>query len=154
MFGIDPEKILSGLMKSMGISSEDFVRFLTEIQTELREMRADRLAFKPASIRVAQDITSRLDRLESKMNRLLFLLDAEVPHDENEKDAIHVSACACNQDYVGADGAVNLGVGCIVDQRRIRQDFCARELVQRERVVLTNLGLVNGPSILLNIIDF
>jgi hypothetical protein len=76
MFGIDPEKIMAGLMKSMGVSPEDFVRFITDIQTELREMRADRLAFKPASIRVVQDMTARMDRIEAKQQCIFDLCQA------------------------------------------------------------------------------
>jgi hypothetical protein len=86
MFGIDPEKIMAGLMKSMGVSPDDFVRFITDIQTELREMRADRLAFKPASIRVVQDMTMRMDRIEALLVNIQHRLPPlEKPYTNGEE---------------------------------------------------------------------
>ena len=75
MSWIDPEKIMTGLMKSMGVSPQDFVNFLQMTQREFAEMRADRLAFKPASIRAYQDLTARMDRIEAKQDRILQILD-------------------------------------------------------------------------------
>ena len=71
MSWIDPEKIMSGLMKSMGVSAQDFIGFLQMAQREFAELRADRLAFRPASVKAYQDVTERLDRLEAKIDMLL-----------------------------------------------------------------------------------
>ena len=71
MSWIDPEKIMTGLMKSMGVSPQDFVGFIQTAQREFAEMRADRLAFKPASIRVVNEMNARMDRIEAKLNILL-----------------------------------------------------------------------------------
>ena len=75
MSWIDPEKIMTGLMKSMGVAPQDFVGFIQTAQREFAEMRADRLAFKPASIRVVTEMNARMDRMESKLDRLLLLSD-------------------------------------------------------------------------------
>ena len=75
MSWIDPEKIMTGLMKSMGVSPQDFVGFIQTAQREFAEMRADRLAFKPASIRVVTEMNARMDRMETKLDRLLLILD-------------------------------------------------------------------------------
>ena len=75
MSWIDPEKIMTGLMKSMGVSPQDFVNFLQTTQREFAEMRADRLAFKPASIRVVTEMNARMDRIEAKLDKVLALCE-------------------------------------------------------------------------------
>lgn len=77
MAWIDPEKIMTGLMKSMGVSPQDFVNFLQMTQREFAEMRADRLAFKPASVKAYKDVTERLERVEVRLEKILQILD---PH--------------------------------------------------------------------------
>jgi hypothetical protein len=79
MFGLNPEAIMSGLMKSMGVSAEDFAGFINTVMTEMRELRADRLSFKPASAKAYQDVTTRLDRLETKIDGMIVMLDANFP---------------------------------------------------------------------------
>jgi hypothetical protein len=78
MSWIDPEKIMTGLMKSMGVSPQDFVNFLQMTQREFAEMRADRLAFKPASVKAYQDVTARLERVEVRLEKILQILDPEL----------------------------------------------------------------------------
>src|SRR5580692_4718822 len=73
MSWIDPEKIMTGLMKSMGVSPQDFVSFIQTVQREINEMRADRLAFKPASIKAYQELTVRMERIENKLDVIMGL---------------------------------------------------------------------------------
>jgi hypothetical protein len=68
MFGLDPEKILAGLMKSMGVSVEEFTGFINTVLTEMRELRADRLAFRPASVKAYKDITERLSVISDQLS--------------------------------------------------------------------------------------
>ena len=72
MSWIDPEKIMTGLMKSMGVSPQDFVSFIQTVQREINEMRADRLAFKPASIKAYQELTARLNTIEAKIDVIML----------------------------------------------------------------------------------
>ena len=78
MSWIDPEKIMTGLMKSMGVAPQDFVGFIQTAQREFAEMRADRLAFKPASIRVVTEMNARMDRMEDKLDRMLRAIDPDL----------------------------------------------------------------------------
>ena len=77
MSWIDPEKIMTGLMKSMGVSPQDFVSFIQTVQREINEMRADRLAFKPASIKAYQELTTRMERIENKLERVLARVEPQ-----------------------------------------------------------------------------
>jgi hypothetical protein len=77
MSWIDPEKIMTGLMKSMGVSPQDFMNFIQSVQREIQEMRADRLAFKPASIKAYQELTARMDQIDAKLNLILTRLDSD-----------------------------------------------------------------------------
>ena len=69
----NPETIMSGLMKSMGVSVEDFAGFIGTVMTEMRELRSDRLAFRPASIKAYQELTARMERMETKLDRVVVL---------------------------------------------------------------------------------
>jgi hypothetical protein len=75
MFGLDPEKIMRGLMGATGVSPEDFTGFIRTVMTEIMELRADRMAFRPASVKAYKDVTERLDRIEERVNRILAVLD-------------------------------------------------------------------------------
>jgi hypothetical protein len=73
----DPEKMMSGIMRSMGVGPEDFVNFIRSVSTEIQEMRADRLAFKPASIKAYQELTARMERMETKLDRVLARVEPQ-----------------------------------------------------------------------------
>ena len=95
----NPETIMSGLMKSMGVSVEDFAGFIGTVMTEMRELRADRLAFRPASIKAYQELTARMERMETKLDRAVLMLDAielkqtnGVSNDERDRDDILLHA--------------------------------------------------------------
>lgn len=70
MSWFDPEKMVKSLISSLGVSPEDFIGFITMARTEFLEMRADRLAFKPASVKAYQELTGRMERLEAKIELL------------------------------------------------------------------------------------
>ena len=87
----NPETIMSGLMKSMGVSVEDFAGFIGTVMTEMRELRADRLAFRPASIKAYQELTARMERMETKLDRIVTLCEFNLlppeTHDGEPADA-------------------------------------------------------------------
>lgn len=90
MAWIDPEKIMTGLMKSMGVSPQDFVSFLQMTQREFAEMRADRLAFKPASVKAYKDITERMDLIEAKLDKVLALCEFNLlPNETHDGDPVN-----------------------------------------------------------------
>lgn len=72
-----PEKLINNLISSLGVSPQDFVAFIQMARDEFAAMRADRLAFKPASIRVVQDMTARMDRIEAKLDTALNMIGAK-----------------------------------------------------------------------------
>jgi hypothetical protein len=90
MSWIDPEKIMTGLMKSMGVSPADFVGFIQTAQREFAEMRADRLAFKPASIKAFTEVQQRLERIEAKQQCLFDLIVPVLRASITEPDAIEI----------------------------------------------------------------
>lgn len=67
---INPEKIFNGLMSAMGVTPEIVTSFVTEIVTEVRTMRAERVAFKAACQQVVPDIIVRLKRVEDACERI------------------------------------------------------------------------------------
>ena len=90
MSWIDPEKIMTGLMKSMGVSPEDFIGFITMAQREFAEMRADRLAFKPASVKAYTEMVQRLERIETRQQCLFDLMIPVLRACITEPDAIAI----------------------------------------------------------------
>ena len=90
MSWIDPEKIMTGLMKSMGVAPQDFIGFITMAQREFAEMRADRLAFKPASVKAYQELTGRMERIEAKQQCLFDLMISVMRASITEPDAIAI----------------------------------------------------------------
>ena len=90
-----PESLVRSLVSAMGLTPEQVQAFVNDLVGELREIRADRLAFKPASARAYQDVVQRLDRIEAKINLMLMHhesdqlraklhLDTMEEHDEPE----------------------------------------------------------------------
>lgn len=75
MSWFDPEKMVKSLISSLGVSPEDFIGFIVMARTEFLEMRADRLAFKPASVKAYQELTGRMERLETKLDKVLALCE-------------------------------------------------------------------------------
>ena len=73
----NPEKMIKNMLAGLGVNPEDFVGFIQMARTESLEMGADRLAFKPASIKAYQDIMARLDHIEAQQaaiaERLMWL---------------------------------------------------------------------------------
>lgn len=80
----NPEGLFRSLVSAMGLTPEQIQGFVTELTNELRDMRADRLAFKPASIRVVAEVRADLARIEAKLDRLLTLSGAT----SNERNVI------------------------------------------------------------------
>ena len=74
---LNPESMVKNLLAACGVSPEDFVNFLRSVSTEIAELRADRLAFKPASAKAYQDVTARLTRLEAKIDLLIMTRESE-----------------------------------------------------------------------------
>ncbi len=71
MSWLDPEKMVNKLITGLGVNPQDFVAFINGARQEFAEMRADRLAFRPASIQVVADMKARMDRIENKLDMLL-----------------------------------------------------------------------------------
>lgn len=73
----DAEKIVTNLIRSLGVEPKDFIAFITMARDEFTAIRADRLAFRPASTKAYQDVVARLDQIDAKINLLLMRRDSD-----------------------------------------------------------------------------
>jgi hypothetical protein len=73
---LNPDKMFASLVNAMGLKPDQIQTFVTELVTELRVMKAEREAFKPAASRAYADVTDRLARVENKIDALMMLLHA------------------------------------------------------------------------------
>lgn len=71
----DAEKIVTNLIRSLGVEPKDFVAFITMARDEFMAIRADRLAFKPASQKAYIDMIQRLDAIADHLKRVEERLD-------------------------------------------------------------------------------
>jgi hypothetical protein len=75
----DINKLGASLMASMGVSPDQVRAFVVTVLQEVADMKADRLAFKPASQRAYRDVVERLERMERNQATLMrhFGLETE-----------------------------------------------------------------------------
>lgn len=73
---ISPDKIFASLVGAMGISPAQIQNFVNELVAEVRTMKAEREAFKPAASRAYADVIARLDMQERKIDSILLFLHA------------------------------------------------------------------------------
>ena len=67
----DPATLLSGLVKSLGISPEAVATLAQDVAREIAQLRADRAGFAQSSTFVVADFRARLDRIEAKLDQVL-----------------------------------------------------------------------------------
>ena len=86
IFSVD--KVMSGLVASLGLSPDEIRRFVNEIWTEFRTQKAEREAFKAACRTTVPDIVARLERIEAMQGRLIALLEPparkDLSHERNQ----------------------------------------------------------------------
>jgi hypothetical protein len=75
----DPATLLSGLIKSLGISPDAVANLAQDVAREIAQLRADRVGFAQSSSFVVADFRARLDRIEAKLDALAGLSDVPPP---------------------------------------------------------------------------
>ena len=75
----DPATLLTGLVKSLGISPDAVANLAQDVAREIAQLRADRAGFALSSTQVVADFRMRLDRLEAKIDALAELSDVPLP---------------------------------------------------------------------------
>jgi hypothetical protein len=64
----DPQKLFGSLVSAMGLTPADVVGFVNEVASEVRAIRAERVAFKAACQKTVPDILARLERIEALLS--------------------------------------------------------------------------------------
>ena len=108
----NPEGLVRSLVSAMGLTPEQIQAFINELVAELRDMRADRLAFKPASARAYQDVVQRLDRIDAALDRVDAKINLMLMHHESDqlRAKLHLNPTDDNDEPEYRNGSAT-GVG-------------------------------------------
>lgn len=75
----NPDKLFTSLVGAMGLQPGQIQQFVIEVITEVRELRAERLAFKAGVQAKVPELFVKVDILERKLDSILLFLHAMPP---------------------------------------------------------------------------